>query len=100
MPSNKHLPPSGQVPTTWVLAMQILTERTRWKVSAVMPPARPVYFPSSRALDPVTKNVTLVLITGASKNGLGAETALIIAPAKPKQMLLAGRDESKITPLS
>jgi len=43
--------------------------------------------------------VTLVLITGASKNGLGAETALTIAPAKPEQLLLAGRDENKITPV-
>ena len=79
--------------------MQILVERTRSKLSAVMPLGRPVYFPSPSASDPSTNSITLVLITIASKYGLGAETALTIAPAKPKQILLAGRDESKITPV-
>lgn len=49
--------------------------------------------------DPAINDVPLVLITGASKNGLGAATALTLALAKPKQILLAGRDESKITPV-
>lgn len=41
---------------------------------------------------------TSVIITGASKGGLGAETALSLAT--PTQIILAGRTESKITPVS
>ncbi|KAL8785161.1 MAG: hypothetical protein Q9195_008753 [Heterodermia aff. obscurata] len=39
------------------------------------------------------------LITGASQSGLGAETALVIASAKPYQIILAGRTEDKISPV-
>lgn len=40
-----------------------------------------------------------IVITGASKGGLGAETALSLATANPAQIILAGRTESKITPV-
>ncbi|KAG7009751.1 patulin synthase [Physcia stellaris] len=39
------------------------------------------------------------LITGASQSGLGAETALILASAKPSHIILAGRSEDKISPV-
>ncbi|KAL8708604.1 MAG: hypothetical protein Q9220_006540 [cf. Caloplaca sp. 1 TL-2023] len=41
----------------------------------------------------------VVVITGASKGGLGAETALSIATANPKKMILTGRSEGKIAPV-
>lgn len=39
------------------------------------------------------------LITGPSKGGLGAEAAITLASANPAKILLAGRSESKITPV-
>lgn len=38
----------------------------------------------------------LVLITGTSPEGLGAETAISLAKANPKQLILAGRSQNKI----
>jgi NAD(P)-dependent dehydrogenase (short-subunit alcohol dehydrogenase family) len=40
-----------------------------------------------------------VLITGPSQSGLGAQTALSLAPGKPDQLILAGRTLSKIAPV-
>ncbi|MCJ1421899.1 hypothetical protein MMC32_008266 [Xylographa parallela] len=39
------------------------------------------------------------LITGTSKGGLGAETAMALAGAKPKQIILAARTEAKVVPV-
>ncbi|KAL8748617.1 MAG: hypothetical protein Q9184_007184, partial [Pyrenodesmia sp. 2 TL-2023] len=44
-------------------------------------------------------NGKVVLITGASKGGLGAETALALATGNPKKIILTGRSEGKITPV-
>ncbi|KAI4192794.1 MAG: hypothetical protein LQ346_004162 [Caloplaca aetnensis] len=44
-------------------------------------------------------NGKVVLITGASKGGLGAETALALATANPKKIILTGRSEGKIAPV-
>ncbi|KAI9691125.1 MAG: hypothetical protein M1822_008745 [Bathelium mastoideum] len=41
----------------------------------------------------------IFLITGTSKSGIGAETAITLASAKPKQIILASRNESKVTPV-
>ena len=41
----------------------------------------------------------VVLITGPSPNGIGAETALSLATANPKRIILAGRSEAKIQPV-
>ena len=41
----------------------------------------------------------LVLITGPSESGLGAQTAVFLAAANPELILLAGRTESKIQPV-
>jgi NADP-dependent 3-hydroxy acid dehydrogenase YdfG len=41
----------------------------------------------------------LVLITGPSESGIGAQTAISLAVAKPKLIILAGRDKSKIQPV-
>ena len=41
----------------------------------------------------------LVVITGPSKDGIGAEIAKTFAAAKPSHILLAGRNEGKITPV-
>ncbi|PQE25150.1 short-chain dehydrogenase protein [Rutstroemia sp. NJR-2017a BVV2] len=40
-----------------------------------------------------------VVITGPSKNGIGAETAITLASANPKKIILVGRTESKVTPV-
>ena len=40
-----------------------------------------------------------VLITGPSESGLGGQTAVFLAAAKPKLLVLAGRTESKIQPI-
>jgi NADP-dependent 3-hydroxy acid dehydrogenase YdfG len=40
-----------------------------------------------------------VLITGPSKSGVGAHTAISLAVGKPKLIILAGRDQSKIQPV-
>jgi NAD(P)-dependent dehydrogenase (short-subunit alcohol dehydrogenase family) len=42
---------------------------------------------------------SLVLITGPTPGGIGAETAITLARAKPKHMIFAGRTEGKIQPL-
>ncbi|MCJ1246332.1 hypothetical protein MMC30_003539 [Trapelia coarctata] len=39
------------------------------------------------------------VITGTSESGLGAETAITLASGKPKQIILAARTESKVTPV-
>jgi NAD(P)-dependent dehydrogenase (short-subunit alcohol dehydrogenase family) len=44
-------------------------------------------------------NDKTILITGASINGLGAETALSLAHANPAHILLHGRSASKIEPV-
>jgi len=41
----------------------------------------------------------IFLITGPSQAGIGAQTAIALASASPKLLILAGRDESKITPV-
>jgi hypothetical protein len=40
-----------------------------------------------------------VLITGPSDSGIGAQTAISLATANPKLIILAGRDGSKIQPV-
>jgi NAD(P)-dependent dehydrogenase (short-subunit alcohol dehydrogenase family) len=45
-------------------------------------------------LTPVT-----VVITGPTKGGLGAQTAINLAQGKPDKILLLGRNESKVTPV-
>lgn len=40
----------------------------------------------------------LVLVTGPSKDGIGAEIAKTLASANPSQLLLAGRNEAKAAP--
>ena len=47
----------------------------------------------------VSDDVYPVLITGPSESGLGAQTAIFLAAAKPELILLAGRTESKIQPV-
>ena len=44
-------------------------------------------------------NEYTVVITGPSKAGIGSETAKALASAKPKQIILAGRNESRIIPV-
>lgn len=44
-------------------------------------------------------NGKVALITGASKGGLGAETALALATGNPKKIILTGRSEGKIAPV-
>ncbi|KAI4159685.1 MAG: hypothetical protein LQ342_006378 [Letrouitia transgressa] len=44
-------------------------------------------------------NGKVVLITGASKGGLGAETALALATGSPKKIVLTGRSEAKVAPV-
>lgn len=41
----------------------------------------------------------LVLITGPTPGGIGAETAITLARAKPKHLIFAARNEAKIQPL-
>ena len=41
----------------------------------------------------------LVLVTGPSKDGIGAEIAKTLATANPSQLLLAGRNEAKVAPV-
>lgn len=43
--------------------------------------------------------IPLVVITGTSESGLGAETAITLASGKPKQIILAARTESKVAPV-
>ena len=40
-----------------------------------------------------------VLITGTSQSGIGAETAIILASANPKRIILASRTEAKVSPV-
>jgi short-subunit dehydrogenase len=40
-----------------------------------------------------------VLITGPSEGGLGAQAAISLATGKPKEIILAGRNKSKIQPV-
>jgi NAD(P)-dependent dehydrogenase (short-subunit alcohol dehydrogenase family) len=42
---------------------------------------------------------TVVLITGPSPEGIGAETAYLLASAHPKCLILAGRSQTKIQPV-
>ncbi len=39
------------------------------------------------------------MITGPSEGGVGAQTAISIAAGKPKLLILAGRDRSKVQPV-
>ena len=39
------------------------------------------------------------LITGPSESGVGAQTAIFLAAAKPKEVFLAGRNLAKIQPV-
>ena len=41
----------------------------------------------------------LVLVTGPSKDGTGAEIAKTLASANPNQLLLAGRNKAKVAPV-
>lgn len=41
----------------------------------------------------------IVLITGPSESGVGAQTAIFLAAAKPEKIILAGRNKSKIQPV-
>lgn len=43
--------------------------------------------------------ISLVLITGPTPGGIGAETAISLARANPKHLILAGRSKGKIQPL-
>ena len=56
-------------------------------------------FPPSQLYGPLLTMAGAVLITGTSKSGIGAETAMILASARPKQIILASRSESKVTPV-
>lgn len=40
-----------------------------------------------------------MLITGPSEGGIGAQTAIFLAAGKPKSIILAGRNKSKIQPV-
>lgn len=40
-----------------------------------------------------------VLVTGPSESGIGAQTAIFFAAAKPAQIILAGRNKEKIQPV-
>jgi NAD(P)-dependent dehydrogenase (short-subunit alcohol dehydrogenase family) len=44
-------------------------------------------------------NESLVLITGPSEHGLGAQTALSLAVGKPRRLILVGRSLTKIQPV-
>jgi len=44
-------------------------------------------------------NEPLVLITGPSEHGLGAQTALSLAVGKPRRLILVGRSLAKIQPV-
>ncbi|KAA6408314.1 MAG: hypothetical protein FRX48_08056 [Lasallia pustulata] len=41
----------------------------------------------------------VIVITGPSAGGIGAETAISLASANPKQLILLGRTEAKISPV-
>lgn len=43
--------------------------------------------------------IILVLITGPSQSGIGAQSAIFLAAGKPKLIILAGRSEDKIQPV-
>lgn len=43
--------------------------------------------------------VTIVVFTGGSQNSLAAEAAITIASAKPKQIILVARSQSKVEPV-
>lgn len=54
--------------------------------------------------EPILKQTTSaytssVLITGPSEGGIGAQTAISLASASPKKLILAGRDEAKVAPV-
>lgn len=40
-----------------------------------------------------------ILVTGPSKDGIGAEIAKVLASTNPSQLLLAGRNEAKVAPV-
>ena len=61
--------------------------------------ARPVYLRLPSSSSPLLTKAGAVLITGTSKSGIGAETAMILASANPKHIILASRSESKVTPV-
>lgn len=45
-----------------------------------------------------TDAVRVVLITGISTGGIGAETVITFASANPKKIILAARTEAKVRP--
>ncbi|KAL8699900.1 MAG: hypothetical protein Q9201_005743 [Fulgogasparrea decipioides] len=45
-----------------------------------------------------TADGKVILFTGASKGGLGAETAVSLATANPKKIILTGCSEAKVAP--
>ena len=47
----------------------------------------------------ILTSIHLVVITGASANGLGAHTALALARGHPKQIFLLGRSATKVQPV-
>jgi len=56
--------------------------------------------PRSHRTELISRNKTTVLITGASANSIGAETAITLARhGSPAQIILPGRSQSKIDPV-
>ena len=63
--------------------------------SSRMSEARPVRSTAGESAR-ATPNIPLVVITGASVNGLGATTAMALAHGNPAQLILLGRGKSKV----
>ena len=61
--------------------------------------ARPVYTSTSFSARRIANVIPQVVITGTSKGGIGAETAISLASARPKQIILASRNEANVTPV-
>lgn len=62
------------------------------------PRAKPVC-PKSSDDQVFTDPSCLVLITGPSQSGVGAQTAIFLAQGQPEHIILAGRNKSKIQPV-
>lgn len=50
-------------------------------------------------IDSSTKSSSTFVITGPSAGGLGAQTAIELAAANPKEIVLAGRTRAKVPPV-
>ena len=61
--------------------------------------ARPVHTITLFSARRIANVIPQVVITGTSKGGIGAETAISLASARPKQIILASRNEAKVTPV-